>query len=108
MKHLKSYENTTKDNEYWLIPTNNKGTAALQKIKCDKYYLLNFGKDRNDKYIYVAKNKSKIITNQNINWDWGWMPYTQESEKWFKEHNYNYNGPINITEVELLANKYNL
>jgi len=107
MKHLRTFELNTEDNYryYWLIPTDERFESALTKIGCDKKhidYFLNIEKLKEQQYVFISNTS---ISNR----DWGWCKYKGEMfNQYYEDKGLLFKGPVDITDYELDANKYNL
>jgi len=98
MKHLKTYENNNPYDYYWLVPTDERLSASLKKIGCSLDIMNNSAIYRY-KYIFVGKYLST----------WVWAVYDGEEKNISFENNGNiYAGKVNVSDVEIKADKYNL
>lgn len=109
MKYLKTFENNNLvyiSNKYWLIPTDEKFSFALEQIKCPEYFINSFLKNTNiprDEYVFIC---NYIWCDRN---QWSWNIFKgEEYDTYFEEKGNKYAGKILISDYELNAKKYNL
>lgn len=109
MKHLKIFESYNLEyipDKYWLIPTDEKFSLALEQLKCPEYFincfLTNINIPRNQ-HIFICKYK------WCGNDQWAWNIFKgEEYDSTFEERGNKYAGKILISDYELSAKKYNL
>jgi hypothetical protein len=109
MKYIKKFENNNLvyiPNKYWLIPTDDRFSLALEQLKLSKYFLDNFLNNP-----HIPRNEYIFICNYN--WcqadQWSWDRFNGvEYDKCFDDKGNKYAGKILISDHELEAKKFNL
>lgn len=117
MKHIKKFENIDNDMSYWLVPSDERLSSALLKLKCDLDFISNLVTNTNvkkGKYLFVRYNKKGKSFSINPNWGWNDFEGSLYSA-FYEEEGYTFKGTIMITDDELDyikvmkdSNKYNI
>lgn len=107
MKNLKKFEDyfTGSEKIYWMLPTDDRFYSALKKINCSKEFMEKMLRNKmiaRHKYVYIGFHSGDYLDE----YSWGWVD--GDSEYFYKEEGFIYQGEVGIPKYELDANKYNL
>jgi hypothetical protein len=108
IKDFKLNEKFNKIFMYWLVPLGNEFETSLRKINFPESKIKLFISNPNmgNNLVFISKSD-----------DWGWNPFDNDSEKWYKQRGFKFMGYVDGNEIttdeddiriKINARKYNL